>query len=117
MLENWCWEHSILQKLSIHYLTGQMIPIEICERLVRSRNVNIGLQTLRQVFFASFDMSLHSGEAVDIHHLWDQYRCEIALIPMVPGTFPYSTFGHILGGYDCGYYGYLWSQMFSADMF
>jgi thimet oligopeptidase len=63
-------------------------------------------------------MTLHDGAKVhDVYELWKEYRRDISLVPMIPDTFPYATFAHIMGGYDVGYYGYLYSQVFSADMF
>lgn len=118
MLENWCWEPQVLEMLSSHYKNPEeKLPKELIDNLVKSKNVNEGLATLRQIFFASFDMQLHGKEEHDVHELWHRLRPEITLIPSNTDTFPYSTFGHIMGGYDAGYYGYLWSQVFSADMF
>jgi Zn-dependent oligopeptidase len=128
MLENWCWEADILRNLSAHYQRKdaqgrpEKIPVELCDRIVTAKNVNAGLMNLRQIFFASFDMTVHTLPAsqqgkVDTTALYDRLRKEIALIPGPEGAFPAATFGHIMGGYDAGYYGYLWSQVFSADMY
>ena len=48
---------------------------------------------------------------------YEKLRTEIALIPQPKGVWPAASFGHMMGGYDSGYYGYMWSQVFSADMF
>lgn len=126
MLENWCWEADVLAELSAHYkkidsVTGkpERIPTDLCNKLVATKNVNAGLMNLRQIFFAKFDMQMHTAPAdhLDSSQLYDDLRKNIALIPNAPDTFPAATFGHVMGGYDAGYYGYLWSQVFSADMF
>ncbi|KAJ3314630.1 Thimet oligopeptidase, partial [Gonapodya sp. JEL0774] len=58
-----------------------------------------------------------SEHALDIKKLYLDLRESVTLIPGQEGTYGASTFGHLMGGYDAGYYGYLWSQVFSADMF
>ncbi|RKP14623.1 peptidase M3A/M3B [Piptocephalis cylindrospora] len=64
-------------------------------------------------------MTVHSAETakVDTTALWSELREKVTLFPTVAGSFPAASFGHIMGGYDAGYYGYLWSEVFSADMF
>ncbi len=62
-------------------------------------------------------MSEKEGEKIDTTALWHKLREEITLIPSSRDTWPAATFGHIMGGYDAGYYGYLWSEVFSSDMF
>lgn len=62
-------------------------------------------------------MTLHDGGQHDVYALWKRFRADVSLVPMIEGTAPYATFGHIMGGYDSGYFGYIWSQVYSADMF
>jgi Zn-dependent oligopeptidase len=126
MLENWCWDEKMLKRLSRHYLRPEeTLSDELITQLVRAKNFNAGLLNLRQVFFGMFDMTIHSiqaplkealnNESIDM--LYSRLRKEIALIPQPENVTPASSFGHMMGGYDAGYYGYLWSQVFSADMF
>ena len=121
MLENWCWEPEILVKLSKHFKSGQSLPSDLINLLVKTKNVNSGLLYLRQLFFASLDMKIHSAEyqtsTEPVNKTYAKMRQEIALIPIPEGSNPMASFGHLMGGYDAGYYGYLWSQVFSADMF
>ncbi|RUS34267.1 hypothetical protein BC938DRAFT_481524 [Jimgerdemannia flammicorona] len=78
MLENWCWQSNSLRRLSSHYKTGEPIPDELIEKIVRAKQAGAGLFNLRQLFFGVFDMRLHGSE---------------------------------------GYYGYMWSKVYSSDMF
>ncbi|RKP26779.1 soluble angiotensin II-binding protein-like protein [Syncephalis pseudoplumigaleata] len=119
MLENWCWDAATLEKLSAHYIRkDEPLPKELIQKMVEAKNLNAGLLNLRQIFFGTFDMTLHSSEeTLDTTALWAKLREEVTLIKNMPDTWGASTFGHIMGGYDAGYYGYLWSEVFSADMF
>lgn len=106
MLENWCWEPSMLQQLSSHFQRtgpdglGEKISIEACELLVQTRNVNAGLLNLRQIFFACYDLSLHSqsSSSVETTQLWMDFKKNISLIGSVDGSHPEALFGHIMGG-------------------
>jgi Zn-dependent oligopeptidase len=120
MLENWCWQDSILRRLSQHYLRpSEPLPDSLIASLVRTKNLNAGLQNLRQIFFATWDLIVHGRDfdvsAVDAEY--ERLRHEIALIGQADNVWPAASFGHMMGGYDAGYYGYMWSQVFSADMF
>lgn len=118
MLENWCWQSNILSRLSRHHKTGESLPASLIDSLVLTKNLNAGLLNLRQIFFGVLDMTIHShGFTGDINAFYEKLRLEITLIPQAQGIEPAASFGHLMGGYDAGYYGYLWSQVFSADMF
>lgn len=120
LLEYFCWDKSILKNLSCHYETGESLPMDLIESIVNSKHVNGALFNLRQLHFGLFDMSLHSnqGENFDIDYLWNNLREEICLISNGEEVFHgYGSFGHMMGGYESGYYGYLWSQVFASDVF
>jgi len=118
MLENWCYEQSILQRLSRHYPTGAHLPENLRHQLVTAKKACAGLLYKRQLFFGFFDMVLHTSEgAVDTAQLYAKLRKEIAGIEAPPNSNGAANFGHLLGGYSAGYYGYLWSEVFSCDLF
>ncbi|KAA1469830.1 metallopeptidase MepB [Dentipellis sp. KUC8613] len=118
MLENWCWEPRVLEKMSSHYETKQPLSAELIDKIVKSRYVNVGLFYLRQLFFAKFDLKVHTDQdATDYTALWNNLRTAISLVKggkQGPGQ---GSFGHIVGGYDAGYYGYTYSLVFAADMY
>ncbi|KAI0097403.1 Metalloprotease [Hypoxylon sp. NC0597] len=130
MLENWCWTPSQLKALSNHYKTGEKIPDELIEKQISTKHVNDALFNLRQLHFGIFDMTVHSPETheelekLDPSALYNDLRTQIAGLkgPEAlgePSTWGngQATFGHLIGGYDAGYYGYLSSEVYSTDMF
>ncbi|KAK4188731.1 Saccharolysin [Podospora australis] len=130
MLENWCWTPSQLKSLSSHYKTGESIPDDLVKKLIATKHVNDALFNLRQLHFGLFDMTVHTPksheelEKLEVSDLYNKLRTEISQIkgPEAqgePNTWGngQATFGHLIGGYDAGYYGYLSSQVYSTDMF
>lgn len=124
MLENWCWNAAMLTRLSRHYLrSDESIPEKLATALVRTKNLNAGILNLRQIFFATWDLVIHGDSAGKYYAVgaaddeYEKLRKDIALIPQPKNVWPAASFGHMMGGYDAGYYGYMWSQVFSADMF
>ncbi|OTA59173.1 peptidase family M3 [Hypoxylon sp. EC38] len=130
MLENWCWTPSQLKALSNHYKTGEKIPDELIEKQISTKHVNDALFNLRQLHFGIFDMTVHSPETheelekLDPSALYNDLRTQISGLkgPEAlgePSTWGngQATFGHLIGGYDAGYYGYLSSEVYSTDMF
>lgn len=124
MLEYWVWSKNELKQLSAHYETGEPISDDLIDQLIKTKHVNTGLLNLRQLFFGLFDMSVHTIESeeqidrLDLFATWNTLRREITLLP--DGNNPtkgYCSFGHIAGGYESGYYGYLYSQVFAADIY
>ncbi|KAG9241185.1 putative Saccharolysin [Calycina marina] len=130
MLENWCWTPSQLKSLSRHYQTNEPIPDDLIEKQISVKHVNDALFNLRQLHFGIFDMTVHTPKSheackdLDISVLYNTLRSEISGLkgPESQGLKNdwgngQATFGHLVGGYDAGYYGYLSSQVYSTDMF
>jgi len=117
MLENWVWKEESLRLMSGHYKDGSSLPKEMLDKLVASKNANAGGFTLRQIFLATFDQRLHSskGKVETASLIRDIYK-EIVGLDTIPGTNFAAIFGHLVG-YDAQYYGYLWSEVYSQDMF
>ncbi|KZP02538.1 hypothetical protein FIBSPDRAFT_969873 [Athelia psychrophila] len=92
---------------------------ELIEKIVQSRYVNIGLFNLRQLFFAKFDLKAHRDkEAEDYTEIWNTLRESVSMVKGPQKSIPgQGSFAHTTGGYDAGYYGYIHSQVFSADMY
>ncbi|NXI53424.1 THOP1 oligopeptidase, partial [Chloroceryle aenea] len=98
MLENWVWEKEPLLRMSRHYKTGSPIPDELLEKLI-------------------VDQALHTQTKADPVEVFARLCEEVLGVPATPGTNMPATFGHLAGGYDAQYYGYLWSEVYSMDMF
>lgn len=118
MLENFVWEPSILKQISSNWKTGQPLPDDLIAALVRSRYVDDGYDYTGQIFYSEVDLAYHSsGPQVDTTAVWDKLEGELMPLPAVQGIHPQASFGHLMGGYDAGYYGYLWSKVYAQDLF
>jgi len=77
-----------------------------------------GLVYLRQIFFSLLDMRYHTTRGkVDTTKVYDKLMRKISLIPLSPDCHPQANFGHLMGGYEAGYYSYLWSEVIAQDLF
>lgn len=118
MLERWAWDPQVLKKISKHYQTGESLPDDLIKRMIAAKNFGAGGMYLRQDFFAQYDMSLHTADTTpDTTKLYFELTKKIRGLPLTKGTIPQASFGHIMGGYDAGYYGYLWSEVIAEDFF
>lgn len=117
MFQNWVWKRPILERISGHYKDrAQKLPEGLLAKLLAAKNADSGLIYLRQDFFAAYDMTLHTTGAPDTTALYGKLMQDISLIPMTAGTIPEASFTHLMG-YDAGYYGYLWSEVYALDAF
>jgi thimet oligopeptidase len=119
MLENWVWDPKILSELSGHYLDhSKKLPADLLAQMIKTRDFQQGRFYTRQLLYSLFDMNIHSKTgAVDVTKTYaDLYRSIIGEEPLL-GTHMPASFGHVMGGYDAGYYGYLWSKVYAQDMF
>ena len=118
MLERWAWDPQVLKKISKHYKTGEPLPDDLIKRMIAAKNFGAGGMYLRQNFFAQYDMTLHTADTTpDSTKLYFELTKKIRGLPLTKGTIPQASFGHIMGGYDAGYYGYLWSEVIAEDFF
>ncbi len=119
MLENWVWDKQVLSMLSGHYTDpSKKLPEDIIENMIEAKLLNAGIQNLRQIFFAMIDMKYHLADSIDDpNQIWHDLFEEILTFKPLRNTHPASGFGHIMGGYAAGYYGYLWSKVYAQDMF
>ena len=121
-LENFAWTREGLDLISAHYQTGEVLPQAMFESLLESRHFHAGLQMLRQIEFALFDLRLHRDydpqRGGRIQQTLDAVRAEVAVVrPPAFNRFQHS-FSHIFaGGYAAGYYSYKWAEVLSADAF
>jgi len=117
-LERWAWNPVVLKKISKHYKTGETLPDELIARMLKAKNFGAGGTYLRQNFFAQYDMTLHTAaKTPDTTKLYFDLTKKIRALPLTKNTIPQAAFGHIMGGYDAGYYGYLWSEVIAEDFF
>jgi len=118
MLENFVWQPEVLKQISSNWQTGALLPDGLIASMVRARYVDNAYFTTRQIMYSVIDMAYHtSGPHVDTTAIWAKYARQLTPMPMAPGTRPQASFGHLMGGYDAGYYGYLWSKVYAQDMF
>ena len=117
IMENWMWKPEVLQRFARHHRTKEVIPTDLVERLVAARDLNIGLFMLRQVYLGQVDLAMHIGQEEKDLAAIDRAAYEVTQVPFHTGTNFLAGFGHMMGGYDAGYYGYLWSMVYGNDMF
>ncbi len=119
-MENFCWEWDVLRHMTAHVDSGLPLPRELFDKMLAAKNFQSGLQTLRQIEFALFDMLLHTSHdpATDLMTLLRQVRAEVAVLQSPQWSRTAHTFSHIFGGgYAAGYYSYKWAEVLSADAY
>ncbi len=120
IFENWVWNYESLSLFARHYKTGELLPRPLFDKMLATKNVLSGIQNLQQVFYGSYDMTLHDrfdplGEKTTTDVL-KELQNSITLYEYLPGTHFQAAFGH-LNGYEASYYGYMWSDVYAQDMF
>jgi thimet oligopeptidase len=123
MLENWAYEADVLKLISRDPKDPtKPMPQALADKLRAARHGNAGVHNSRQVFLATFDQTLHTRAAtektpVNSDAVAKKVWADVLAFPEDKGGHFAGTFGHMMGGYEGGYYGYLWSEVFAADMF
>ncbi len=121
VLENWCYEKEALELFATHFETGEVIPMELIEKIKASATFHEGMQTLRQLSFGMLDMAWHGKDpsAIDDVTLFEsEVFSDTQLYPDVKENCMSTAFSHIFqGGYSAGYYSYKWAEVLDADAF
>jgi Zn-dependent oligopeptidase len=122
VMENWCYEKEALELFATHYETGEVIPMDLVEKIKESASFHEGMQTLRQISFGLLDMSWHGGESPEtiksVKEFENNAFAGTQLFPDVAENCMSTSFSHIFqGGYSSGYYSYKWAEVLDADAF
>jgi len=120
-MENYCWEWSVIKNMTFNKKTKSNMPKKLFDKILESKNFQSGMQTLRQVEFALFDIKLHSEYSPknkNFMKILNEVRSEVSVIETPSwNKFPHS-FSHIFsGGYSSAYYSYKWAEVLSADAY
>ena len=120
-MENFAIEKDFLRTFAFHYQTGEPLPDELIDRIIKSRNYNVAYACLRQVSFGLLDMAYYTkkDEFTDDIIPFEKKAWEKAMVTeQLPDTCMTVQFSHIMaGGYAAGYYSYKWAEVLDADAF
>ncbi|MFT4021051.1 MAG: M3 family metallopeptidase [Acinetobacter sp.] len=121
-MEFWAWDKESLDVLTAHVDTQETLPKALLDALLKARFFQSGMQTLRQVEFALFDIQVHkqtpAPNATKIQNILDEIREQYAVVPSVAYNRFQHSFSHIFaGGYSAGYYSYKWAEVLASDAF
>lgn len=120
-MENFAVEKDFLRTFAVHYQTGEPLPDDLIERIVKSRNFMAAYSCLRQVSFGLLDMAYYTKKEpfTDDIITFEKKAWQKAMVtPQLPDTCMTVQFSHIMsGGYAAGYYSYKWAEVLDADAF
>lgn len=120
-MENFCYNKQFLQSWAKHYQTGETIPNELIDKVIRSSKFMEAYQTIRQLSFGILDIQYYTTHPDEIHSILEFERKTISktqLYPWYKDAIVSTSFSHIFGGgYDAGYYSYKWAEVLDADAY
>jgi len=120
MMEHWVLEPEMLKLYAKHYQTGEVIPAALVEKLKKSSLFNQGFETVEMLASCFLDMAWHSLESalnVNVTRFERKVMDGIGLVPEILPRWGSTYFTHIHGGYEAGYYSYIWAGVLDADAF
>jgi len=121
VMENWASEPEVMKVYAKHYATGEVIPDELIEKIVKSGHFNQGFGTVEYLAASLLDMNYHTlttAETIDPAKFEKEAMDKIGLIPEIYSRYRSTYFRHIFaGGYSAGYYAYIWAAVLDADAF
>lgn len=124
IMENWCRRAESLNIFAKHFETGEPLPRELLEKLLRAQNFRAASAAARQLSFGKMDLDFHieteKFKDCDLEKYWNETLADY----LVPTAFPQVSiarkFLHLFSeptGYAAGYYSYKWAEMLEADCF
>ncbi|MCX9157011.1 Zn-dependent oligopeptidase [Niveibacterium sp. 24ML] len=115
MFQEWPWRPEVTRRFSMACASCKPIDAKLIARLQAASHFGKGFWFARQNFYARFDMALAGPQPGEALAVWRTLEAQTPL-GTVDGTMPPASFGHLLGGYAAGYYGYMWSMAIGLDM-
>jgi peptidyl-dipeptidase Dcp len=119
--EMWMLWPEVLENYAVHHATGERIPQEVIDRLQAASSFNEGFSTSEYLAAALLDQAWHrigvTDEVTDVAAFEVSALADVGLgDPAVPTRYSSTYFAHTFsGGYDAGYYSYIWSEVLDAD--
>ncbi len=124
IMENFCWERSVLDLFARHYETGQPIPDALLAKLQKTRTFRAANMQMRQLGLAGVDLALHidydPARDGDVMTYARAFAQEHTPAPLPEEFAMIAGFGHLFAspvGYAAGYYSYKWAEVLEADAF
>ena len=117
--ENWCYNKDFLKKISKNYETNEHLPLNIIENIIKNRKFQNGLSYLTQILYIKYDMKIHKKKNItekELYKLWFKIQSKLFNYKTTKNIYPMCRFDHLMG-YAVGYYGYLWSLIYSFQAF
>lgn len=120
--EHWAFRPEVLAKYAKHYQTGEVIPIELVEKMDKASKYGQGFKTVEYTAASVLDMDYHvldkAPEHLDVLKFETESMKKLGLLKQIPPRYRSTYFNHTMtGGYTAGYYSYLWSEVLDADAF
>ncbi len=119
--EKWAIDPEVMRTYAKHYKTGEIIPDSLIEKMKRSSHFNSGFETSEVVAAALLDMKMHLIEDYtnfDCNAFENELRKELGFIDEIEYRYRSTNFSHVFGGgYEVGYYSYLWAEVLDCDAF
>ena len=120
-MENYATEKEFLRTFAYHFESGEPIPDELIDRIIKSKNYLSAYGCLRQVSLGLLDMAYYTQKdefKEDIITFEKDAWKDAIITKQLPNTCMTTQFSHIIsGGYAAGYYSYKWAEVLDADAF
>ena len=119
--EMWMLWPEVLANYAVHHETGEPMPQEFVDKLQASASFNEGFATSEYLGAAMLDQAWHRITADDAVTNVEKFEADaLASFGLdnaaVPPRYSSTYFAHTFsGGYDAGYYSYIWSEVLDAD--
>lgn len=121
IFENWIWDYDILSSFAHHYETGEVLPKETYDKMLSAKNITSGISAISSLRLCTYDLMLYDKydpeNPFNTDDLWKKIDADLGVMPnYVDGTHQQACWIHI-NTHPVYYYGYLWSEVYSEDMF
>jgi len=120
IMEHWAFHPEVLAMYAKHYQTNEAMPAELVEKIKNSQYFNQGFTNVEFIAAAMLDLEYHTMKEpkdIDVLKFEADYFAKIGLMPEIVSRYRSTYFQHIIGGYDAGYYSYIWAAVLDNDAF